>query len=174
MKVHSKPVPWGRAKAAAAPNNTRADLAQRRAVILQEIEYGSEQYRRTLRLREAVLRNPLGLRLEEDDLRGEDRQWHFGLFSNDRVIACVIAVPLSATEARIRQTAVEPSCQRQGLASTMMRQLEDRLAARGMLSLGMHARASAVGFYSKLGYQPVGKVFVEVTIPHRKMVKSLI
>jgi len=174
VKVHSKPVPWGMVKAAAAPNSTRADLAHRRAVILRAIEYGSEQYRCALRLREAVLRSPLGLQLDEHDLCGEERQWHFGLFADEHIVACVIAVPVSPSEARIRQTAVEPSRQRQGLASTMMRQLEDWLAARGIHSLSMHARASAVGFYSKLGYQPVGEAFVEVTIPHRKMVKSLI
>jgi ribosomal protein S18 acetylase RimI-like enzyme len=143
-------------------------------VNLQEIEYGSETYRCALRLREAVLRRPLGLRLTEADLREEHAQLHFGLICEDRIIACVVAVPLSATEARIRQTAVEPTWQRQGLARTMMRQLEDNLAARGFRSLSLHARASAVGFYSKLGYQPVGEEFIEVTIPHRKMVKSLI
>lgn len=149
-------------------------MVQCQQVILQEIEYGSETYRCTLRLREAVLRSPLGLRLTLEDLRGEDAQLHFGLISDDRIIACVVAVPLSATEARIRQTAVEPSWQRRGVASAMMRQLEDNLAARGFRSLSLHARASAVGFYSKLGYQPVGEGFIEVTIPHRKMVKSLV
>lgn len=139
---------------------------------LQQIEYGSEKYYCALRLREAVLRIPLGLALGEEDLRGEDNQLHFGMFFDDRIVACVVAVPLSATEARIRQTAVEPACQRHGLASTMMRQLEDILAARGFRSLSMHARASAIGFYGKLGYKPVGEPFIEVTIPHYKMIKS--
>ena len=146
---------------------------QRQVVIFQQIEYGSARYRCALRLREAVLRTPLGLALGAEDLRGEDKQLHFGLFFDGRIVACVVAVPLSATEARIRQTAVEPTCQRQGLASTMMRKLEDNLAARGFRSLSMHARASAIGFYSDLGYQPEGDEFIEVTIPHRKMVKSL-
>jgi len=35
------------------------------------------------------------------------------------------------------------------------------------------ARVSAVEFYEKLGYAIVGGEFVEVTIPHRKMEKSV-
>lgn len=120
------------------------------------------------------MRTPLGLLLSENDLRGEDKQLHFGLFADDQLVACVVAVALSAGEARIRQTAVEPSRQRQGLASTMMRQLEKNLAARGFTLLSMHARSNAIGFYRKLGYEAVGDEFVEVTIPHRKMVKRLI
>ena len=146
---------------------------QSQAVTFRQIEYGSMDYRQALRLREAVLRTPLGLVLGEEDLRGEDRQLHFGLSSDDQIIACVVAVPVSATEAKIRQTAVEPSWQRQGLASSMMRQLEDTLVARGFRLLSLHARAGAIGFYEKLGYQIVGEEFVEVTIAHRKMVKRL-
>jgi predicted GNAT family N-acyltransferase len=55
----------------------------------------------------------------------------------------------------------------------MMRQVEAQLAARGFTSLSMHARSSAVGFYEKLGFRVVGGEFVEVTIPHRVMVKAL-
>ena len=143
-------------------------------MILREIEFGSQQYRSACQLREAVLRLPLGLALAEDDLRGEAEQLHFGLFSEGELVACVIAVPLSADEARIRQTAVAPQFQRQGLASAMMRELEVILCARGFTSLSLHARTSAAGFYEKLGYGVVGEEFVEVTIPHRKMVKKLI
>ena len=148
-------------------------LVQRQAVIFGQIEYGSANYRQALRLRETVLRMPLGLPLSKEDLRGEDRQLHFGLFSDGRIIACVIAVPVTASEAKIRQTAVASAHQRQGLASTMMRQLEDNLASRGFRFLSLHARTDAIGFYEKLGYQTEGEEFVEVTIPHRKMVKRL-
>ena len=142
-------------------------------MILQKIDFGSEKYRLACRLREKVLRIPLGLLLSENDLHGEEKQLHFGLFFDEQLVACVVAVPLSANEARIRQTAVDPSFQRQGLASEMMRQLEKDLAARGFTSLSMHARSSAFDFYRKLGYEPVGEEFIEVTIPHRRMVKKL-
>jgi len=144
-------------------------------VIFREIKFGSWQYRSACELREAVLRFPLGLPLSEQDLQGEAEQLHFAMFAdNDELVACVIAVPLSADQARIRQTAVAPQYQKRGLASKMMRELEAILATRGFTSISLHARASAISFYEKLGYEAVGEEFTEVTIPHRKMVKRLV
>jgi len=34
----------------------------------------------------------------------------------------------------------------------------------------LHAQLPVVGFYKKMGFRPVGKVFMEAGIPHRKMV----
>ncbi|UCD69425.1 MAG: GNAT family N-acetyltransferase [Betaproteobacteria bacterium] len=142
-------------------------------MIVQELQFGSEQYRSARQLRESVLRRPLGLPLSEDDLRGEAGQLHFAMLADQELVACVTALPLSVTEARIRQTAVAPAYQRQGVASHMMRKVEAILAARGYTSLSLHARISAIGFYRKLGYAAVGKQFIEVTVPHQKMVKQL-
>lgn len=142
-------------------------------MILQELEFGSERYQSACRLREAVLRRPLGLPLSEDDLRGEAGQLHFAMFADQELVACVTAVPLSVTEARIRQTAVAPAYQQQGVASDMMRRVEAILADRGYTSLSLNARKSAINFYSKLGYATVGEEFTEVTVPHQKMIKQL-
>jgi N-acetylglutamate synthase-like GNAT family acetyltransferase len=50
---------------------------------------------------------------------------HFGLFEPDeKLVACVIAVPLSPIEAKIRQMAVSPSRQREGLGQRVMNELE--------------------------------------------------
>ena len=142
-------------------------------MILRELEFGSGQYQSACRLREKVLRQPLGLRLSDADLRGEAEQLHFGMFADDELMACVTAAPLSANEARIRQTAVAPGHQGQGVARDMMRQVEAILADRGYTILSLHARKSAVGFYLKLGYMTVGGEFIEVTVPHQKMIKHL-
>lgn len=119
------------------------------------------------------MRQPLGLPLSDDDLHGESEQLHFGMFADQQLVACVTAVPLSASEAKIRQTAVAPDYRQRGVASDMMRQVEAILATRGYTKLTLHARKSAVGFYLKLGYTTVGEGFIEVTVPHQKMIKNL-
>ena len=163
-----------REKAIRRANSTELVGRGRRAVILREIEYGSEHYNAARALREAILRAPLGLSLSAEDLRGEAGQLHFALFADDdELVACVIAVPVSATQARIRQTAVAPAFQRQGVARKMMCEVEAILSSRGFNSLTLHARTSAVGFYEKLGYESVGNEFIEVTLPHLEMVKRL-
>ena len=44
---------------------------------------------------------------------------------------------------------------------------------RSYRRLVLHARATAVGFYERLGYRIEGPEFCEVTIPHYPMGKSL-
>jgi predicted GNAT family N-acyltransferase len=143
-------------------------------MLFREIPFGSDQYRRACALRNEILRAPLGLPLSEADLQGEADQLHFGLFDDDELAACVSAIALTADHAKIRQTAVAEAYQRQGLGRRIMTQLEAALAARGFVSLSLHARSTAVGFYQKLGYETVGDAFIEVSIPHRKMAKRLI
>jgi predicted GNAT family N-acyltransferase len=116
----------------------------------------------------------LGLPLRDEDLIDEENQLHFGLFDpGNELVACVVAVRLSPTEARIRQMAVSPSHQRKGLGQRLMSELEDNLQARGFKKFVMNARKSAVGFYEKLGYTVVGDEFVDMTVPHVKMSKAV-
>jgi len=143
-------------------------------VIFREIVFGTPEYERERRLREEVLRKPLGLLLTNDDLAGEEKQLHFGLFDPaNSLMACVVAVPLSRTEARIRQMAVAPSQQRRGLGRRMMVELEKNLRARRFENLTLNARTSAVGFYEKLGYGVIGDEFLDLTIPHVRMGKAI-
>ncbi len=145
-----------------------------RATTFREIAFGSPEYRLECRLREEVLRRPLELPLSEEDLAGEEDQLHFGLFeAGGDLVACVVAVPLSPIDARIRQMAVSPPHRRKGLGERMMGELERNLKARGFRNLVLEARTSAVGFYEKLGYTIDGDEFVHVTIPHLRMVKTV-
>jgi ribosomal protein S18 acetylase RimI-like enzyme len=97
---------------------------------------------------------------------------YFGLFDPDGdLVACAVVVELSPTDAKIRQMAVSPIHQRRGLGKRMMTELEANLRSRGFTNLFLHARASAVGFYEKLGYATVGGEFLEVSVAHFRMIK---
>ncbi len=145
-----------------------------RRVVFSEIAFGSEDYARERRLRDEVLRKPLGLSLEDEDPAKEEAQLHFGLFGPARdLVACVLAVALSATEARVRQMAVSPAYQGKGLGRRLLGEVEGNLRARGFRHLQLSARSSAVGFYEKLGYRAVGDEYLSVTVPHVRMVKAL-
>lgn len=142
-------------------------------VTFREIEFGSTAFLRECELRQNVLRTPIGLSLDDEDLTCESTQMHFGLFVRDVLVACVIAVAISSKEAKVRQMAVSPESQRRGYGRQILERLEIELVQRGFAHVWMHARATAIGFYEKLGYTGVGAEFVEVGIPHIKMEKCL-
>ena len=146
----------------------------RGSLVFREIAFASEDYARERRLRDEVLRKPLGLSLEDEDSAIEKAQLHFGLFEPaGDIVACVLAVALSATEARIRQMAVSPAHQGNGLGRRLLGEVEGDLRARGFRHLRLSARSSAVGFYERLGYRAVGDEYLSVTVPHVQMEKAL-
>jgi len=143
-------------------------------MIINEILFGSSDFRKECELRNKILRIPLGLDLFDEDLSREISQMHFGLFDDEHIlIACAIAVCISPTEAKIRQMAVAGGYQNQGHGRSIIRYIETHLARQGLTHFCMHARMNAVGFYEKLGYSRVGPEFVEVGLPHIKMEKFI-
>lgn len=143
-------------------------------MIFQHIEHGSVEYHAACELRNQVLRIPLGMSLYSEDLCKEKNQQHFGLFDADReLLACVIVVAISPTEAKIRQMAVRDDRQGQGLGRSIISHVETYMRDKGFAHSSMHARCSAIGFYEKLGYNMVGGEFTEVGLPHVCMEKFL-
>jgi len=143
-------------------------------MAFRQITFGSADYRKECELRHEVLRAPLGLSLYDEDLSREQQQMHFGLFEqNNQLVACVIAVAVSSSEAKIRQMAVARDHQGKGHGRSIINSLEEHLAQQGYRHLSMHARVSAIGFYEKLGYARAGDEFEEVGIPHVQMGKAI-
>ncbi|MCB1648497.1 MAG: GNAT family N-acetyltransferase [Gammaproteobacteria bacterium] len=142
---------------------------------LKELVFSSPKYEQMLVLRNRVLRHPLGRKLDEEDLAGEENQFLFALFSqaDEEMLACVCVRKICSTVYKLRQMAVTESLQGRGLGRRLVREVEHVLAGRGGDSVELHARSTAVGFYEKLGYQCVGEIFSEVGIPHIKMQKRL-
>lgn len=139
---------------------------------VRRIAFNSLEYAQSLRLREAVLRAPLGLPLSAQDQKGEDAQWHFGLFDPaGALLACVVAVPVAQGIFKLRQMAVRADTQGKGLGAHLLTEVETRLRDQGATQLLLHARLSAEAFYARQGYQGESEVFEEVGIPHRLMGK---
>lgn len=75
--------------------------------------------------------------------------------------------------ARIGRMAVLRAMRGSGLGADVLRTLMDAARQRGDHEVLLHAQTSARGFYERLGFQPRGKVFYEVDIPHIEMVRAL-
>ena len=142
-------------------------------MALRMIDFGSPQYDQMIHLREEILRRPLGLHFDKKELEEEKKDVLIGAFDDDRILGCCLLSPVSDRQVRLRQMAVRNNLQGKGIGRALMSFAENVARDQGYKTLIMHARKTAVGFYEKLGYQQVGKEFIEVTIPHVVMEKTL-
>ena len=126
-----------------------------------------------VKLRNDILRQPLGLSFDEEELAREKEDILIGAFDDDEMLACCLLTKTDNHSLRLRQMAVQNNLQGKGIGASMMNFAETIARDKGYKRLLMHARKTALGFYEKLGYRVVGDEFTEVTIPHYVMEKYL-
>lgn len=141
---------------------------------LIEIEYGTNLHKEEIKLRDEVLRAPLGLKFSKGDLSSEKNELRYGLLdSNGRLSACLLIRILSSSTAKLRQMAVIDELRGKGIGRELVQKVEAELKKKNFTSIELHARMYAKIFYEKLGYSPSGETFTEVGIPHIKMEKDI-
>jgi predicted GNAT family N-acyltransferase len=74
---------------------------------------------------------------------------------------------------QIGRMAVLPEWRGQGIGSALLERLLQQAKLAGLSKLFLHAQTEAEKFYTRAGFTPVGKIFQEADIPHRKMVMML-
>lgn len=137
------------------------------------IAHNSPEYDKTIQLRYHILREPLGLQFTPEQLDVEADHIHLAGYVGDQLAACLVLVPESHGNIKMRQVAVDTRWQGQGLGKQLIRFAEEWSAARGFTLMHCHARETAVPFYLSMGYVIRGERFEEVTIPHFYMEKYL-
>lgn len=142
-------------------------------MALKIIDHGSPEYSQMIRLRNDILRKPLGLSFSQDELDREREEILIGAFEDEKMLGCCMLVKEDNSIVRLRQMAVSNNLQGKGIGRALMNFAENIARDRGFKKLTMHARKTAVGFYEHLGYEVCGEEFQEVTIPHFVMEKKL-
>ena len=143
-------------------------------MALMQIEYGSPEYHKMVKLRDEILRKPLGLAFSREDLENEKDDILVGAFDDDRILACCLLTKMDEETVRLRQMAVRKNQQGKGIGHSMMLFAETLARDKGYKKLMMHARDTAIGFYEKQGYKTKGEQFTEVSLPHHLMEKLLV
>lgn len=139
-----------------------------------EIKYNSEEYQNELKLRDKVLRKPLGISLFNENLEGDKNDIHIAAFIKDELVGILLLKPMSNFELKMRQVAILEKYQSKKIGSNLVLFAEELAKNSGYKKVSLHARRTAVEFYQKLGYLKFEDEFFEVGIPHYKMLKELI
>lgn len=142
-------------------------------MALKIIDHGTTEYQQMLKLRDDILRKPLGLTFNDDELEKEKNNLHIGAYEDEQMLGCCMLVEEDPETVRLRQMAVINDLQGKGIGRALMSFAENLARDRGYKRITMHARKNALGFYEKMGYKTLGKEFQEITIAHFVMEKEL-
>lgn len=107
---------------------------------------------------------PAAIELDEDD----PRAFHVVALAGEQCVGCARMVP-HREYVKIGRMAVEREWRGQGVGRRLLDFMLQHARALGYRRAILHAQLHAEGFYLKAGFAPVGGVFDEAGIPHRRM-----
>jgi N-acetylglutamate synthase-like GNAT family acetyltransferase len=142
-------------------------------MALKIIDYGTSDYQKMVKMREDILRKPLGLTFSTDELQAEKNNLLIGAFEDDQMLGCCMIVEKSPDKAQLRQVAVLNNLQGKGIGRALILFAENLARDHGYKTMCMDARKNTVPFFEKMGYKTINPEFIKLTIPHFAMEKEL-
>lgn len=111
---------------------------------------------------------------EEIEMDADDsRAFHALAILDGSAVGCGRMVEHGPGEVKIGRMAVLPEFRSAGVGGEILRFLIDHARRRGFFRATLNAQLAAEGFYLKQGFNPVGGVFDEAGIAHRKMEREI-
>ena len=135
------------------------------------IDYGSDEYKKSVALREEIMRKSLGVSFASEELELKNAI-HIAGFLGQDLCATAVLVP-EGDELRMQRVATKSHLQNKGIGSVLMVFCEDYARKHGYKSIYCHAKGAAIPFYLKNNYVLEGQPFDEYGISHHKMRKSV-
>ncbi len=142
-------------------------------ILMKNIEYGTEEYEKSIDIRNEAFRKPWGLDIRNEDLSGDKNMDMYGGYLNDVMIATIFLTEDKDKTARVKSVAILQEYRVSGLGTYLMNFIEDLAIKRGYTKVNLMGRVSVEGFYHKLGYKTLSQPFDYNTIPHIDMEKYL-
>lgn len=138
------------------------------------IEYATEEYKKSLLLKEEVMRKPLGLRLSEEDTKYDNKRTHIGgHIRNELICGCSLKI-FHRKIAHIYSVFVKQELQNQGIGQQLMTFAENYTKSNGVTRLYVEGRKAAKSFYLKCGFSPCGSEYIDMNILHQDMRKDIL
>lgn len=142
--------------------------------LVLDLFSGTEpQLLQALAVREAVFVREQGIdpELEIDDYDGVC--WHAVAYLGKEPVGTARLVMLDRFTAKIGRVAVLAEARGRGVATALMRLLEEYCRREGVTRVVLDAQIQVMPLYEKLGYEAEGEPFLDAGIVHRRMTRSL-
>ena len=110
---------------------------------------------------------PEGIELDEDDQRAS----HLLARIRGRAVGTARLV-IKDGRAKIGRMAVLKGYRGKGAGKALLKRAIESARKKKVKMIYLHAQVPVIGFYEKMGFHCVGRLFMEAGIPHRKMVFS--
>lgn len=100
---------------------------------------------------------------------------HALAYDQEKVVGTGRLLPREENDAaaHIGRMAVLAECRGRGIGSRILESLIDKARERGDKLIALSAQVRAVEFYRSHGFQPMGEIYAEAGIPHRKMRRAI-
>lgn len=112
---------------------------------IKEILYGTEEYAKTLALRNKVMRIPLGLNIYEEDFSSEQDALMVGMFESENLLG-VGVMSNHGPDYKLEYLCIDSEIQSCGIGASLLEHLEERAKEQGAEKISMDARVSAKKF----------------------------
>lgn len=142
-------------------------------MAIKLIDYGTPEYAEMVKLRQQILRTPLGLTYSKEELEAEKNEILIGFYDEDILEGCCMLIKVDNVTVRLRQIAVISGFQGKGIGKVLTTFAENIARDRDYKKMIMHARKNSIGFFEKFGFHISSNEFEEITIPHCIMEKDL-
>lgn len=142
-------------------------------LIIRTIDFGTLEYEKSLELRDLVLRKPLGMSIYNDNLESDAKDILVGAFLKNELVGTLILSKINSEVLKMRQVAVDQTLKEIGIGRRLVLFSEQLAISLKTHNIELNARKPVIPFYQKLGYEMIGTEFIEVGIPHFKMIKTL-
>ena len=142
-------------------------------LIIRTIDFGTLEYEKSLELRDLVLRKPLGMSIYNDNLESDAKDILVGAFLKNELVGTLILSKINSEVLKMRQVAVDQTLKEIGIGRRLVLCSEQLAISLKTHNIELNARKLVIPFYQKLGYEMIGTEFIEVGIPHFKMIKTL-
>jgi predicted GNAT family N-acyltransferase len=111
--------------------------------------------------------------LESDPHDEQQDTTHFAAYFNGEPVGAARLRKWNDKTGKVERVAVLESYRKAGVGAALMDKLEQTAMELGLFKLKLNAQLHAKSFYLRLGYHPVGEVFLEANIEHIAMEKKL-